>query len=138
MTGGHSPGQSHEVSPYVEFSLFQLSDSVDVGAPLSFPAPGERLFTSGPGGVLFGSAGNDFYPTVQLELWAREAPAAYGEWDLVQESSFDTRTGRLRFRSVNAVPAGDEIVLPTAGTYSIRPIAAAAVKRPRASANGSI
>ena len=120
MLAEPGPLRRYEVSPYVEFGLFQLSDSIAVGAPLAFDSPGTRLFEGGEGGVLFGSAGNDFYPTVWLELWAGEPLPVQDGWDRVEESDFDSNEGRLQFSSVNAAPTGEEIVLPGPGTYQIR------------------
>ncbi|MEU5790085.1 hypothetical protein ABZ754_20410 [Micromonospora purpureochromogenes] len=55
--------------------MFQLSDAINVGAPLAeLDRSGSGLVVGGAGGVLFHSAGNNFYPSVWLELWATEPP----------------------------------------------------------------
>lgn len=113
----------YDVSPYVEFGVFQLSDALQVGAPLGERdrlGPDDLLVGTG-GGVLFRSAGTNFHATVGLELWDTEPPADGGRWDGVQESDFDTPDGALQFRSTMATPFGDEIPLPGGpGTYLVR------------------
>lgn len=121
MPAEPGPVRRYEVSPYVEFRMFQLSDSINVGAPLSeFDRSGSDLFIGGTGGVLFRSAGNDFYPTVSLELWVSEPPPDPGIWGRVEQSDFDSHDGILQFMSVMATFAGEEIRLPGPGTYAIR------------------
>ncbi|MGC1212942.1 MAG: hypothetical protein WA890_16950 [Micromonospora sp.] len=115
------PTRRYEVSPYVEFRMFQLSDAINVGTPLAeLDRSGRGLFVGGTGGVLFRSAGNNFYPRVWLELWANEPPPDQGAWDRVEESDFDSHDASLQFMSVMASFAGEEIPLPGPGTYEIR------------------
>ncbi|MGK5741496.1 hypothetical protein [Micromonospora sp. URMC 103] len=115
------PIRRYEVAPYVEFRMFQLSDTINVGAPLAeFDRSGDDLVIGGASGVLFRSAGNNFYPRVRLELWASEPPADPGTWDRIQESDFDSQDGTVQFMSVMAAFAGDEIHLPHPGTYEVR------------------
>ncbi|NYF55640.1 hypothetical protein [Micromonospora purpureochromogenes] len=115
------PTRRYEVSPYVEFGTFQLSDSVNVGTPLQ---EADRLtsglFVGTAGGILFRSAGTDFYPTVVLELWPSEPRPDSGSWEEAEESDFDSQDGSLQFMSVMAVFAGEQIALPGPGTYQAR------------------
>lgn len=46
------PTRRYEVSPYVEFRMFQLSDAISVGAPLAeLDRSGSGLFVGGAGAV---------------------------------------------------------------------------------------
>jgi hypothetical protein len=101
--------------------MFVLLDPTDPSGPLDAGTPDlDRLTLQGPGGVVFGSAGNDFYPAVQVEIWDEPPPSAPGPWDGVETADFESRSGRLRVRSVEGMPAGPDFTAGPPGRYRLR------------------
>jgi hypothetical protein len=91
------------------------------GDPLAggVPAP-DQLLRPGPGGMVLGTGGNDFYPSVTLQLWGDAPPRQPGTWEAVEESEMWLPTGRLQVGSVTAGSAGPVLVAGPPGRFGIR------------------
>ncbi|MQA96466.1 MAG: hypothetical protein GEV11_18115 [Streptosporangiales bacterium] len=112
----------HRHTPMVGHQLFLLADPQAPGDPLQHGPPREtRLIKAGPGGVVLRSAGDDFYPEVQVEVWDGPPPPD-GEdvWEVREETDFECPTGRLRLRSVEGLAAGPDLSPGDGGRYRLR------------------
>jgi hypothetical protein len=99
---------SHQLQPEVEYRMFLVHDVM--ADPLAGNVPdGEWIVHAGPGGVVLGSGGNDFFPAVTLELWSGTPAADPGPWDAVDEADFEVGSGLLRVRAVLGRPAGPDL-----------------------------
>lgn len=112
----------HRHAPMVGHQLFLLADPQAPGDPLQHGPPREtRLLKAGPGGVVLRSAGDDFYPTVQVEVWDGPPPSDQdGAWEADEEIEFECPTGRLRVRSVDGLAAGPDLSPGQGGRYRLR------------------
>ncbi|MEU4425543.1 hypothetical protein AB0F81_33390, partial [Actinoplanes sp. NPDC024001] len=72
------------------------------------------------GGVVPGPAGNDFRPTLTLQLWSAAPPADGGAWDAVEEAGLELPTGTVRVESVMGLPAGPDLPVGAPGRYRLR------------------
>lgn len=90
-------------------------------SPLTDVVPAdEELLLAESNGVVFGSAGNDFYPEVDVEVWDGIARPAAGEWDAVAEWEFVSPRGVIRVQALSGSPAGPNIALGDPGRWRLR------------------
>jgi hypothetical protein len=102
---------------YGQFVLQEVSmarNALTVGEP-----SGDWLVVGGAGGLLLHSAGNDHDPTVRVELWDAEPPAAPGEWDRVVTVACDL-ADQVRLQSVTAAMAPEVLTLAQPGPHHAR------------------
>src|SRR5689334_10489674 len=109
-----APLRRYRLAPVVDHRMFVLRDPRQRENPLSAGVPAlDELLMPGPNGVVFGSAGNLFQPTCDLEVWAGEPPADGGEWDEQAQASFAAPSATVRLASIMGQPAGADIPLPS-------------------------
>ncbi|HET8660833.1 MAG TPA: hypothetical protein VFM55_17755 [Micromonosporaceae bacterium] len=113
-----SPTTRIRYTPAVSHHTFVLADPYSAETPLTGEPP-DDLVAAAPGGALFATAGNDFTPTVDVELWGAEPPAAGDEWEDVDEATIDNGSGTARIQNVHGEPAGPDLTLAP-GRYHVR------------------
>jgi hypothetical protein len=103
--------------PLVQYGVFVIGPPDLVADPLSAGVPAQgRLLRAGPGGVVLASAGNDFYPVVDVEVWPGVPPEDGPDDGRDDEStSFSVAHTHLLVRSAGAVPAGEPFAVGTPG-----------------------
>ena len=115
--------------PDVEHGVYVLVDVLAPESPLAVSAvrPGEdRLVSPARYGVGLPSAGNDFRPFVELQVWSAQPGAQTvddlpdGRWEREATVELESPSGTVRLVSVNGVPAGEDIALPAPGRYVAR------------------
>jgi len=90
-------------------------------APLEAVTHEDEFLVGGQGGAVFCSAGNDFHPSVHVEVWTGRPPhPAPDEWEESAESTFDAPTGIFRIASLMGARAGRDITLGPPGRYRLR------------------
>lgn len=108
---------SHDLQPVVEYRTFVVADVM--ADPLADPVPdGDWINHPEPGGVVFGLSGNDFFPSVALEVSSAVPPPDPGPWDAVEKEGLDLRGGEPRVRAILGQPAGPDL---TVGAGRFRP-----------------
>jgi hypothetical protein len=119
MNDGPRQLASYDLQPQVEYRMFVVHDPQE--DPLAAGAPGpEQLLLPGPGGVVVGSAGNDFYPTVTLEVWDGEPPPDSAAWEGVEDADLHLPSGHVQVESVLSGYASRKLPVGEPGTYRIR------------------
>jgi hypothetical protein len=112
---------AYHFRPRVWDGMFLLLDPLHPENPLAAGAPDlERLTLPGPGGVVFGSGGTAFFPTVSVEVWQQEPPPHPEPWDAVEQTGFESSTGRLRVCSIDGAPGGPDFPAGQPGTFQLR------------------
>ncbi|MGW0737232.1 hypothetical protein [Streptomyces sp. NPDC002851] len=121
------PAQSAErlahctARPRVEHRTFVLKDPRASGSPLDAPSIRGRVALPGPGGAVFSTGGNDFFPDVTVESWsAQPPPPDDGAWDVIEELDFTAPSGTVQVRDLQNAPAGGELELGPPGDYRLR------------------
>jgi hypothetical protein len=116
--------QESEGEVLVEQRQFRLQEhaGADVLAAEYIPDEEGGLTAIGTtGGVLLGSAGNDHYASVRIELWSGRAPCGQGAWDTVREETFTvSATGQIEAMTLMGESAAPPVILPVLGSYRIR------------------
>jgi hypothetical protein len=112
---------THEFWPEVQYRIFVLQDSRGAHSPLAAGAPAlDQLVLAAPGGLVLGSAGNDFQPQVLIQVWPTAPAPSEEDWDQVDEVTFECPSGRARLASIQGTPAGPDVPLGPPGTYHVR------------------
>jgi len=110
---------SHRMAPLVMYRMFLLWDPASGDSPADLiPADGEVLAAQ-PRGVVFSSAGNDFYPRVDVEVWDGPPAADNTAWDVTAEGAFVAPAGLARLQALSGNPAGPDITLGAAGPWRL-------------------
>ncbi|MFB8351510.1 hypothetical protein [Streptomyces niveus] len=120
MAGPTSPILRTDAQPRVEYSQFLLAD--DESLP-EFPGwkGSSRVLVEGDRGVLFRTAGNDFFPDVRIEVWSSEPHLPQDQvWDVIEEAAIVSQTGRIRLREWDRSPAGELLRLGSTGDCRLR------------------
>ncbi|WP_410585985.1 hypothetical protein [Amycolatopsis sp. lyj-23] len=104
----------------VEYGQFVLQEIPMTRSALALPVPGgDWLAAGGPGGLLLHSAGTDHHPSVRLELWDAEPPAASGGWDRTSELECDL-SDLVRLQSVTAIQSPRVLAIAKPGPHHAR------------------
>lgn len=127
MPGGFDVEQAPRViasavdEVYVEYRCFFLQESVHFGCELTLQGD-DPIMTAGPGGAIFGSAGNDHFATVAIELWNAEPPGRPEGWERNAEGRIpiDEYDAQLRLASPTGGTTPIIIEPGSAGEYAIR------------------
>ncbi|BBH66661.1 hypothetical protein ACTI_33460 [Actinoplanes sp. OR16] len=100
--------------------MFLLWDPANGDSPADLiPADGD-LLAAQPRGVVFSSAGNDFYPQVDVQVWDGPPAADDTRWEVTAEGAFDAPAGSVRLQALSGNPAGPDIALGRAGRWRLR------------------
>ncbi|MFI7005541.1 hypothetical protein [Streptomyces sp. NPDC050145] len=114
-----NPVAATEVAPRIEYRQFLLSVS---SAPIEPPkgwAKSGRIAIACEGGLVLRTGGNDFYPTVRVEVWPGEPAALDTGWD-VQEEAEALCDGTVHVRAWDHSPVGTPLEAGFTGPCNVR------------------
>ncbi|MFI9605040.1 hypothetical protein ACIHCX_35370 [Streptomyces sp. NPDC052043] len=110
-----------DAMPRIEYRHFQLTDQDSIVEPPYEWAQSSQLAVPAAHGVLLRTGGNDFYPTVRLEVWSAEPePQDASRWEAVEEADFQSVTGTLLLKEWDGGPVGNPVCAGQPGTYRLR------------------
>ncbi|MEO3753595.1 hypothetical protein [Streptomyces sp. B6B3] len=107
------------VEPLVSHRTFVIDD-VNGNPSIGTTVPSGHIATSGENGIVCLTAGNNFYPTVRIEVWTGEPPHSTETWDTVETVELHSVSGIARVRDLNGTWHGDPIPLGPPITYRLK------------------
>jgi hypothetical protein len=97
-----------------------IVDDVEGDTSMGTTVPEGQTVAVGASGLVCVTGGNDFYPTVRIEVFDGEPADSGEEWDAVDQVVLRCVSGTVRARDLNGRWWGESIVLGLPGLYRAR------------------